>query len=510
MDVAIDKVLRNSGSRTAGIDGTTKWDLQTWPQRKALRAQIIHDLRTDSYQPSPVRRVWIPKPNKPGEMRPLGIPTIKDRVVQEMLRTLLEPIYEGIFHAHSYGFRPFRSTHHAEQRIRHLVMCGHRWVIEGDIKSFFDRVQHDRLMEILGRTIRDSRVLRLIHRFLRAGVLTDQGWTPTDEGTPQGGILSPLLANVYLNELDQFVAARYEAYDQWARSKRMAHFIVRYADDFVITVRGTREQAQRIMEEVGEFLGQNLGLTLSPEKTLITHVDEGFDFLGFHIRRFSKGNKHILVTKPSKKAKEKLLRRVDEVVATCRHVQDADWILALNRLLDGWAEYYRRVNSKKVFGQLDHIIWWKIFQATKKRDQERAPGRHWRNHYIPYRHSVVPRHRKYSGSHYGCWISRAGKLAMVVGYLAFHRIDYPTMHPEYGPDWTAVRQTVLARDGHRCARCKRQVEWNEFVLHLRKPKAKIRNGTRTPALSSLVVLCRPCQRMTYEEMRNAALHSRSV
>lgn len=540
VDVAVDSVLRNSGSGTAGVDGMTKWDLRTWPQRKELRNQIIRELRGDSFTPSPVRRVWIPKPNKPGEMRPLGIPTITDRVVQEMLRMLLEPVYEGLFYAHSYGFRPYRSTHHAEQRIRALVNKGYLWVIEGDIKSFFDRVQHDRLLEILARTIQDPRVLRLIRKFLKAGVLTDQGWAPTDEGTPQGGILSPLLANVYLNELDQFIFARYEAFNQYFRKRHVPHFIVRYADDFVIMVRGTRKQAEGIKGEVSEFLSEHLGLTLSPEKTVITHVDQGFDFLGFHMRRYDE-RRPIFLVRPSKKATEKLLRRVDEVLATCLHVPEVEWIPSLNRLLRGWVEYYRRTNAKRMFNRLDHIIWWKVFRATLKRYNEFSHRRHYRRRYIPFKYSITPWHRKYSGSHYGYWLNRERRLAIVVDYLAFHRIEYPYQHPqlhpylpaereellrrkqlvrmleqlreaeealnhpEYGPEWPMLRRIVSERDGNRCVRCKQKVEWSDFVLHHKRPRALLRDKAQAPQVNDLVTMCRACQRLSFQEIKQAAL-----
>jgi RNA-directed DNA polymerase len=190
VEIALDNVLTNEGARTAGVDGMTKVDLRLQTARDALIGQLHEELCAKTYRPSPVRRVYIPKPN--GERRPLGIPTLKDRVVQEMLRLILEPIYEGKFHPHSYGFRPYRSTHHAALRIKDLAgRRGYNYAIEGDIRKCFDRVQHARLLSILRQTIKDERIVRLVKQMLKAGVMEDEAWHQTDEGTPQGGIVTP-------------------------------------------------------------------------------------------------------------------------------------------------------------------------------------------------------------------------------------------------------------------------------------------------------------------------------
>jgi len=207
-EVALESVLQNPGAKTPGIDGVTKYDLETDEAKQELIEELNRELSTKSYKPRPVRRTYIPKDN--GEQRPLGIPTIRDRVVQEMLRLLLEPIYECHFYKHSYGFRPFRSTHHAALRLKDLIgNRGYKDAVEGDIRKCFDRIHHQKLLEILRRVIRDEGVIYIIRQMLKAGVMEDDAWSVTDEGTPQGGIVSPLLANIYLNELDQFIARKW-------------------------------------------------------------------------------------------------------------------------------------------------------------------------------------------------------------------------------------------------------------------------------------------------------------
>jgi len=185
---SIEHVLRNKGARTPGADGKTRKHYQTAEARLIWQRQILHDLRSGTFRPLPARRVYIPKPHKPQEKRPLGIPPLVDRVVQDMLRRVLEPVFESRFHPHSYGFRPYRSAHHAVQRVRRLIQDGYTWVVEGDIKGFFDHVDHDILLRLVQKEIGDQRILHLIRLFLKAGVLEDGSFELTDEGTPQGGL----------------------------------------------------------------------------------------------------------------------------------------------------------------------------------------------------------------------------------------------------------------------------------------------------------------------------------
>ena len=231
IDLAIRKVLSNRGSRTAGIDGATRKLYSDYGQRIGLRKEIIRKLRSGTYKPSPVRRILIPKEYKPGAFRPLGIPNLTDRVVQEGLRFLLEPIFEQNLFRHSYGFRPFRSTHHAAKRVKALISQGYDWIIEGDIRGFFDNVDHQILLSLLRNRIADGQVIHLIQSILKAGYVEDGLFKRSHLGTPQGGILSPLLANIYLNPLTELVAAKYAALTPYSRKKQpFGCFIVTYAD----------------------------------------------------------------------------------------------------------------------------------------------------------------------------------------------------------------------------------------------------------------------------------------
>ena len=221
IDIALKHVLTNEGAKTAGVDGVTKKDLSSEKAKLDLREEIYRELKEKTYRPSPVRRVYIPKAN--GKKRPLGIPTIKDRTVQAMLKLVLEPIYEPQFHKHSYGFRPYRCTHHAAVRIRDLARRGYNWIVEGDIKACFDEIDHETLIDVLKKKIKDGFIIKLIRDQLKSGILEqDQFWI-TEEGTPQGGIVSPLLANIFLDRLDQFIVSKYECLNDSRRQSMRNH-----------------------------------------------------------------------------------------------------------------------------------------------------------------------------------------------------------------------------------------------------------------------------------------------
>lgn len=440
VDHAIEKVLRNKGSRTPGVDGKTRANYKTPQSRLLWRKSIIARLRHGSFRPSPVRRVFIDKPGKPGQKRPLGIPTLDDRVVQELLRSVLEPIFESRFHPHSYGFRPHRSTHHAIQRVRRLIQDGYNWVIEGDIKGFFDHVDHGILLQLVATEVGDRRILHLIRAFLKAGALQDGSFSPTEEGTPQGGILSPLLGNVYLNELDWFVARMYESIPTaYARKKLpLKCFICRYADDFVILVRGTREQAEALKAEVAAFLRDGLRLELSPEKTLVTQVEEGFDLLGFHIRRYHRSGRKAILATPSQKAQERFKQRCRDLTHEITVHNGHLWILDLNCYLSGWAEYYRRGNSKRTFSKLDHFLWWLIARRMRKRwRRNKAKGgfrRLMAAQLIPYRYDIQhPHYRRYQSRNFGYWIDSSKQQALVVDLLAYYPIRYAPCYTQLHP-----------------------------------------------------------------------------
>ena len=282
-------VKRNAGSRTAGCDGVIMRHFEENLEGNLKR--LGEDLKTGRFEPQPVRRTYIQEIKTGGriKMRPLGIPAISDRIVQEALRMVLEPIWEPDFSRHSYGFRPNRSTKDAVAYIGARVTSsksrGYGWIVEGDIQSFFDTITHQKLMRLVQQRIRDKRILSLIWKFLRAEIM-EQGTTRHSMlGTPQGGIVSPLLANIYLHELDRHME-RYTELPELERQRRkrqkLANFLyVRYADDFVVLCDGTKEQAEAMRQELYKFLKSELMLELSLEKTKVTHASDGFEFLGF-------------------------------------------------------------------------------------------------------------------------------------------------------------------------------------------------------------------------------------
>lgn len=415
---AFARVQRNRGARSAGIDRITVRKVVRQGVEPFLVA-VRKDLRDGLFQPSPVRRVLIPKPGKPGSFRPLGIPTVKDRVIQAAMKHILEPIFEPGFYPVSYGFRPGKSVHGAlaylKLRLRQRVADRWKgterlpfpWAIEGDIKGCFDHIDHHALMERVRHRIGDGKLNRLTVAFLKAGVLSEMQFTRSDSGTPQGGILSPLLANVALGIIEE----RYERH-VWPRAERpkgqrkrragaltdpaaiqqrarvncgndkragRCVFVpVRYADDFIILVSSPNDEPEeartRVEQEksaLGEMLAAHMGLTLSPEKTLVTPVTTTMHFLGHHLRVRSHptdGRRvaHILIPKE----RSKRLRRTIELIFDRSTITGTleERLQRLNPVLRGWGYFYRHAwGAKRVFASLDHYVWWTILRWLRKK-----------------------------------------------------------------------------------------------------------------------------------------------
>jgi RNA-directed DNA polymerase len=321
LDAAILRVIINQGS--AGVDNQTTGQLaQDWVWN---RNQLLAELRTGTYQPLPVKRVWIDKLGSK-DKRPLGVPAVRDRAVQTALRAVLEPIFERDFSDRSYGFRPGRSGLEALERVESLLQQGHTWIVDADIKGYFDSIPQDKLLGQIERRIADGTVLRLIRQYLEAGVMeTMKEWRPTLQGTPQGSGISPLLANIYLNPLDhQMSAAKQE--------------MVRYADDFVICCR-TEAEAQAALGMVAAF-AQAAGLQLHPEKTRIVNAAEpgGFDFLGYHFERYRPGGG---LKWPRQKSLKKLKASIREKTRRGRPGAVGQIIAEINPTLRGWYGYFK-------------------------------------------------------------------------------------------------------------------------------------------------------------------------
>jgi RNA-directed DNA polymerase len=294
--VAWSRVSQNRGSRTAGIDGNTRAYVVHQQGVERFLSGLRSELKTGEFRPLPVRERMIPKSD--GRMRRLGIPTLKDRVVQMALKLVIEPIFESGFYPSSYGYRPGRRAQDAIAEIYHFTKSSYEWVVEADIEACFDQIAHSQILGEMRRRVADKRVLVLVRSFLKAGVMSETGRLErTVTGTPQGGIASPLLANIALSALDRQYEADWQATNRYLgqraylRSKGYATYrMIRYADDLIVLVMGTSEQARALLRQLSQRV-KGLGLKLKPEKTGITHIDEGFTFLGMRIIRRPKDNK---------------------------------------------------------------------------------------------------------------------------------------------------------------------------------------------------------------------------
>lgn len=526
---AMENILSNTGAKTAGIDGVTKDDLKAQEKREELVWGIVEDMQHKTYRPQPTRRVYILKDN--GSKRPLGIATIRDRVVQEAVRLLLDPIYESRFNKHSYGFRLYRSTHHAALRVKDLISKrGYTYIVEGDIKACFDEIDHGILLKILRQTIKDESLMKVIRKMLKAGVIDFGELMLTDVGVPQGAIVSPLLANVYLNELDNFIDGfwatlpvkyrerhRVGKYDQACRC-----FIVRYADDFVILTRN-KEDAERMKRETETFLHEKLKLRLSEEKTLTTKAEDGIDFLGFNIRKWDSRT----LIKPSKKALNKFKKAVQERIRVAFNLDDVAAVAYINQYLIGWAMYYRSVSSSRAFRYLDHYTWHRIYKTSKRRrgSNKITKRGHYKKHYISYRHDIKESNRRYKGRNYGAWLDEKRTQALIVVRLGFVKIKYNKFHPQlnpyieaerlvlenrvdmrnlpttssqillttaYGVEWRILRQIVLKQAHHKCERCDSTISDRDAHVHHIRPLKEHSSRTQANKYENLMAVCAKC------------------
>ena len=392
------RVAGNRGARTAGVDGWTVKRIEARFGVQDFLAGLHRQLRAGSFRPSPVRRVMIPKRGRPGQHRPLGVPTVADRVVQAAVLHLLEPVFEAGFYPVSYGFRPRKACRDAVEHIRNAIRPAgksdrpeppYQWVIEGDIKGCFDNIDHHDLMGRLRRRLRDVKVRRLVRAFLKAGVLTGEAFLRSEAGTPQGGILSPLLANIALSAIEErylrFIAPRRtrdgKAYARPGDAiRKFRHFErkagrpvflpVRYADDFVVLVAGTETQARAEKEALGHYLQRELKLMLSAEKTRVTALTEGFAFLGHRVRlRWDdRWGYWPRVEIPKEKVNDLRYRIKQTTNRGHTHLSFQDVIDALNPVLLGWGYFYQHCyGAKAVFSRADHYVWDRLRRWLRKK-----------------------------------------------------------------------------------------------------------------------------------------------
>ena len=383
--MAARRVTENQGSRTAGVDREL-WDT---PE---TRLEAIGRMRRRGYKPKPLRRVYIPKAN--GKERPLGIPTMLDRAMQALHLLALEPVSESTSDPNSYGFRINRSTHDAMSQLFVSLSqtASAQWVLEADIKGCFDHINHDWLL----RNVRMDRTV--LRKWLKAGVIHKGLLQHTEEGTPQGGIISPTLANVTLNGLESGLHAHLRERMGKTKAAGLKVNVVRYADDFVITGSSKELLEEEVKPWVEGFLKER-GLELSMEKTRIVHINEGFDFLGWNFRKYTE----TLLIKPSKKNEQTFYRKVKEVISGNKTRRQGDLIILLNKKLRGWANYHSPVVAKEAFSRMDHLIHRAIWRWAKRRHPNKRVD--WvRKKYF---HSVELRNWVFAGpgkDWYGRWL----------------------------------------------------------------------------------------------------------
>lgn len=363
--LAVKRVTSNGGGDTPGVD------METW-EKPEDKSQAVSQLKRRGYQPKPLRRVHIKKKN--GKMRPLGIPTLKDRAMQALYLLALEPVSETTADTRSYGFRKKRKCMDAIQQCHNILRKGYspEWILEGDIKGCFDHISHDWL---LANIPMDKAMLK---KWLKCGYIFKKKMFPTEEGTPQGGIISPTLANMTLDGLQKVLAEKYKR-----RTIKGQHYspmvnLVRYADDFIITCENRETLEKEIKPLVSDFMAER-GLTLSEEKTVITNVNDGFDFLGFNIRKY--GNE--VLTKPTKEAEKRFMENIRKIIKGNKGCKQESLIRMLNARIRGWGNYYRHGATRDSFHRVDHEIFLSLWQWAKRRHSKKGKrwikDRYWHN-----------------------------------------------------------------------------------------------------------------------------------
>jgi len=499
---ACDRVLQRSRGKAAGVDRVRASEFQQ--NRRTNLEELRLELKRGTYQPQPLRRVMIPKAN--GQLRGLGIPCLRDKIVQEAIRMALEPIYEAEFHDHSYGFRPNRSTHHAVIRCQQMLHKGFTWIIEGDVKACFDEISHKAILGCLREKVMDNRFLALIRRLLKAGVNIEGVVHPTERGVPQGGVASPLLSNVVLNKLDWFLheQGQHGNAEGYASKKGRPNVrFARYADDWCVFItRSSKRHAERLRDQIREFLAQHCGVELSMEKTRITHVRNGFDFLGFHLQlRVGQRGEYVPKVTIPRKALTNGIRRLNEAMRwQPTQESGAARLVRGSAVAVGWANYYRIAHDfKRMANQLDYHAFWIAVKTLCRR----------------YDITTAQCLRKY-----GC-----GKAGISIGdsYVLKRaqdtQVSWKQASPEpYEPgtgcylddvDWEVevrryesrqrpgrmdFKALALFRDGYRCRRCGTRVTHETSETDHIKPVSSFASYAQATTLFNLQTLCLACHK----------------
>ncbi|MFZ1937170.1 MAG: group II intron reverse transcriptase/maturase [Thermoguttaceae bacterium] len=474
--------------------------------RESHLEQLRLELKRSTYRPLPLRRVEIPKAN--GKMRQLGIPCLRDKIVQEAIRMALEPIFEVEFHDNSYGFRPKRSTHHAVGRCAHMAHNGFTWIIEGDVKACFDEISHKAILRCVREKVMDNAFLKLIDRLLKAGVQVDGIVRPTIKGVPQGGVVSPLLANVVLNKLDWFLHSKgfHDADNENRRRHGLPNIrFARYADDWcVFLTRCHRRYAERLRDEIRDFLRETCGLELSAEKTRITHVRDGYDFLGFNISMgVGKSGELVPKVRVGRKAITNIQRRLDEAFRYRPTQESISVRLARgSTVIRGWANYYKIAhNFSQVANGLDHKAFWIAVKAIcRKADISAA--------------KCLRRHRfgNTIGVHDACTLARFADTASSFYYVApepyqpgrnqcyLEDDEWETAfvhHEQRRPGCGDLKWKALVRDGFHCRGCAVVVTSKTSHADHIEPVSRFANLDMANSLDNIQTLCHWCHKLKH-------------
>lgn len=473
--LAVRRVTQiNKGHKTPGVDKA----VYETPKERLELAKELRSIKLNRWNPPPTLRTYIPKGKK---KRPLGIPTQLDRCLQTVVKNALEPFWEARFEHYSFGFRPGRSVHDAITAIMYFTLTGGRpWILDADIKGAFDHINHNKLLEMIGNF--PGRFI--IEKWLKAGVMEGDDYSPTPEGTPQGGVISPLLANIALHGMEAVIGMKrnVSSNGKYRGFSRSPSVIVKYADDFVV-ISKRQENILRAQDELEIWLGQR-GLEMSQEKTAIRHITEGFDFLGFNVRQYERAlstqRGHKLLIRPSKKNVEEFKDKAREIFRRRLHHKPEVMIMELNALIRGWANYYRHCSSRSTFNKLDDFLYHRSWRYVNRRHPRK--GKQWKKH-------------KYFGSGWTlCWKER--KLLRMSGFTFVNiprlRIKASPDNPEEEEYWEKRRSkpTISLRvkgrlwriQKGRCWHCEGILDTGEEIAEHHKDRNRANNRLDNLAL----------------------------
>jgi len=500
LNEAASRVYVRSKGKAPGVDGITVSEFKKHGTEHLQTLRL--ELKKRTYRPQPLRRVEIPKAN--GKMRQLGIPCLRDKIAQEVVRMALEPIFEVEFHENSYGFRPHRNTHHAVFRCRMAMQQGFTWVIEGDVKACFDEISHKAILGAIREKMMDNKFLDLLQLFLKSGVMVDGKLLPTVKGVPQGGVVSPLLANIVLNKLDWFLQGKAKHGKEKWRAHRHGEpnlRFARYADDWcVFLTRADKRYAESLKEEIREYLLDQCGLELSVEKTKVTHVRDGFEFLGFHLQqRIGKKGKLVPKIKIGQKAISNIRLRLNEVTRYRPSQESIDTrVQNASAVIRGWSNYFKIAhNFSAMAGKLNNIAHWAMVKAISRKNDKSTKQVH-RQFYFNGRIGVSPDRTIVRFSDAKMSLDFRNPVEYEPGrgmYLEDHEWEADIRNPEKNrPGQMDLKLAALERDGHQCRECGcLVVSETSHVDHI-KPVHQFASYEQANTLDNMQTLCLYCHK----------------